>query len=256
MDGGRLMPESYTGTEGNDAIAGGLDVMDGAENWAGTNGGWRAVNKTRDMIANLKTWVTTQLAGISLSWGSITGTLSSQADLQSALNAKLTKSSAQYASDLNARLSKTGDTVFGNLTTSGGAHFFAPNAVAAVSGYTIAYINVDGRISKGASTERVKKYISAIDPLSLGDLFTDLYRYQMRSGDGSWRYGDIAERLAENPATEPFVIYETAPDGEGGFISTGRPESVDFIMLQGARIAQLHAMLTDALARIDELEQR
>lgn len=48
------MPENYTGDEGDDAIAAGLDVMDGTENWAGVNGGWRAINKTRDMIAAVK----------------------------------------------------------------------------------------------------------------------------------------------------------------------------------------------------------
>lgn len=250
------MPESYTGTEGNDAIAAGLDVMDGGEKWAGTNGGWRAINKTRDMIANLKTWVTAQLAAISLSWGTITGTLSDQTDLQSALNAKLTKSSAQYASDLNSKYNTAGGTLFGSLSMTGGAHIYVPNAIQATDGYTIAYINSDGRLSKGASSERFKKDIAVVDPLSLGDLFGDLYRFQMRSGDGSWKYGDIAERLAENPATEPFVIYETAPDDEGGVRSTGRPESVDFIMLHAARIAQLNARLEAALARIDELEAR
>lgn len=45
------MPESYTGDEGDTAISAGLDVMDGTELWAGNNGGWRAINKTRDMIA-------------------------------------------------------------------------------------------------------------------------------------------------------------------------------------------------------------
>lgn len=45
------MGESYTGDEGDAAILAGLDVMDGTESVKGTNGGWRAINKTRDMIA-------------------------------------------------------------------------------------------------------------------------------------------------------------------------------------------------------------
>lgn len=42
------MAESYTGDEGDDALAAGLDVMDGTED---RRDGWKAINKTRDMIA-------------------------------------------------------------------------------------------------------------------------------------------------------------------------------------------------------------
>lgn len=44
------MAETYDDTEGDDALAAGLDVMDGTEKWFH---GWKAINKTRDMIANL-----------------------------------------------------------------------------------------------------------------------------------------------------------------------------------------------------------
>lgn len=49
------MSEQYDGTEGTDAAAAGMDVMDGGENW---NQGWQSINKTRDMIAQ-------QIGGIS-----------------------------------------------------------------------------------------------------------------------------------------------------------------------------------------------
>lgn len=71
------MPESYTGDEGNDAQAAGLDVMDGGEKVRGTNGGWRGVNKTRDMIVwalnQAKAYADSLFGSISLSWGAITG---------------------------------------------------------------------------------------------------------------------------------------------------------------------------------------
>lgn len=126
-----------------------------------------------------------------------------------------------HVSDLGAYISSAGGTITGSL--------FLPNASPAVNNYSVAYINSDGRVSRGASSERYKKHISQIDPASLGDLFPGLWRFQMRTGDGTWKYGDIAERLAENEATEPFVVYN----------EQGVPESVDFIGLLNARVAQL-----------------
>lgn len=129
-----------------------------------------------------------------------------------------------------------------NLTLSG--HLFVPNSSTAVSGYTIAYINgPDGRLSRGASAAKYKKYITEIDPLSLGDLFAPLNRFQMNGGDGTWLYGYIADRLAENPATEHFVIYGTAANDEGKIVATDEVESIDFIQLLLAQVAQLNARL-------------
>lgn len=130
-----------------------------------------------------------------------------------------------------------------NLTLSG--HLYVPNSVAATSGYTVAYINVDGRLSRGASSERYKKFISDADPISLGDIFPDFKRFQMKQGDGSWKWGYIAERLAENPDTQPFVIYASAPDSEGNTVATTTPESIDFVMLLMAQVAQLNARVLE-----------
>lgn len=248
------MPESYTGNEGNDAIAGGLDVMDGGENWAGTNGGWRAINKTRDMIANLKTWVVEQLASINLSWGAITGKPSTFPP--SAHTHQRVEVGGNWFGWQGGSSWGTGDHVAigSNLTVQG--HIFVPNSSIASGSWTVAYIDGSGRLSRGASSERFKENIEIVDPLSLGDVFGDLYRFQMIGGDGSWKFGDIAERLAENPALAPFVVYETAPDGDGGFKSTGRPESIDFLMLQRVQIAQLRVLVADLTARLEELENR
>lgn len=122
---------------------------------------------------------------------------------------------------------------------------------AATSGYTIAYINGDDRISRGASSERFKKYISQVDPEKLGDIFPDLYRFQMKSSsesksDNAWHYGHIAERLAEVPELAPFVIWETEKDG----VTLARdsfglpvPLSIDFIALLLAQNAQINQRL-------------
>lgn len=110
---------------------------------------------------------------------------------------------------------------------------YLPNASTATSGYTTAYINSDGRISRGASSERYKERISDVDPAELGDVFPQLARFQMRDGDGSWKYGYIAERLDEHDDTKPYVVS-----------IDGTVESIDFIQLLLVQVAQLHARVT------------
>lgn len=136
------------------------------------------------------------------------------------------------------RVAKTGDTMSG--------HLWLPASSPALSGYTNAYIDGDGRVSRGASSERFKKYISKVDPSILGDIFPDLFTFQMRQGDGSWKFGYIAERLAESEALAPFVVWETTPDGKQLELDdAGKPVplSIDFIALLLSQVAQLHRRL-------------
>jgi hypothetical protein len=156
--------------------------------------------------------------------------------------------------DLSSRVAKTGDVMSGGLTIH--SVLVLPSAFAATSSYTVAYIDGDGRVARGASSERYKKFINDIDPLSLGHLFPPLKRWQMRSGDGVWRYGYTAEQLAADPVTEPFVVYQrhieddgTAPHLERDDHGNPIPESIDFIGLLLAQVAQLNQ-------RLAELEER
>lgn len=148
--------------------------------------------------------------------------------------------------DTSGLVKKTGDTMTGNLGLDG-AHLIVPAAAPATVSYAVAYINGDGRLSRGASSERYKKYISAIDPASLGDIFPDLHRFQMRTGDGSWKYGWIAERLAESDDLQPFVVYA---EHDGELV----PDSIDFIALLIAQNAQLHQAVDLLAQRLDALE--
>lgn len=139
------------------------------------------------------------------------------------------------------RFPANGGTMSNNLAVQG--RLFLPNATPATDGYTVAYINSDGRVSRGASSERYKKFLAEIDPAELGDIWPNLTRYQMRFGDGTWRFGYIAERLAEHPDQQPFVVY-----------ADGNPESIDFIALLMAQNAQLHQAVELLAQRLDAID--
>lgn len=124
-----------------------------------------------------------------------------------------------------------GDYLYVHDELSVGSHIFAPNLSAATSSYTVAYINGDGRVSKGASSERYKHDIR--DAGDLGDLFAaPLREFKLNGGDGSDRVGYIAEEL-EAAGLARFVVYD----------SEGQADSIDFLALLMAQNAQLHARI-------------
>lgn len=187
---------------------------------------WNEHNRTRDLVA-----------GISLDWAAITGkpgtfppsphthddryyTIPFMDGVIGALD-----------SNANSRVSKGGDTMSGQL--------YLPNSFAANSGYTVAYINGDGRVSRGASSERFKEQIDR-DP-ELPDVFAVPIASYVMIGDDleAPRYGPIAEDLDANPATAPFVVYD----------DENRPAAFDVISYLMAAVAQLNA-------RVKELEAR
>lgn len=138
---------------------------------------------------------------------------------------------------IGGRVSKSGDTMSGDL--------YLPASSAASGGWTTAYINGDGRVCRGASSLRYKKYVSPVELDRLGDIFPELHRFQMRGGS-QWTVGFIAERLAENPDTELFV----ARDAEG------RPDSIDYVPLLLAQNAVQAKLIADLTARVEALEAR
>ncbi|MCC2031837.1 hypothetical protein [Microbacterium allomyrinae] len=140
-------------------------------------------------------------------------------------------------------------------------HVYVPNSSAAVSSYTIAYINSDGRLSRGASSERYKDEITLVEAAALGAIFPDLYEFVMKGDRGQMpRIGWIAERLNESDDLRRFVVYarevETDDDGNvtGAHLALDEhgdpiPESIDFISLLIAQVAQLHVRVAALEAR-------
>lgn len=152
-------------------------------------------------------------------------------------------------SAVDAKVSKGGDTMSGNL--------FLPNASSANSGFTVCYINGDGRVSRGSSSIRYKNAFGEVDPLSLGDLFPPLDEYAMKD-DLAQKHtlGHFAETLAAHPDQERFVVYQWETDDDGNSRPTDVPESIDFIQLLLAQTAQLHAALDLVTQRLENLENR
>ncbi len=254
---------------GDAALAAGMDVVDPATDLV--RDGADAINYTRDQIAQRTNAVTPVAKGgtgatnaaaartnldvpsvastvengvagtrIRLTFQSGTGRVrvrtgpTDRGDIAYVADVDAARSDAAAAA--GGRVAKSGDTMTGNLDVPNlgvAGNIFNGGATPATSGWTVAYFNSDGRLSKGASSEAYKKFISRIDPESMGNVFPDLYRYQMRRGDGSWRYGWIAQRLAEDPDLQRFVVYNA--DGE--------PESIDFISLLIVQNAELHRRL-------------
>ncbi len=142
-----------------------------------------------------------------------------------------------------AKVSKGGDTMTGPLVLG--------SADAVTSGYVALYRNGDGRIGVSPSALKYKKYVSEIDPASLGDVFPQLVRYQLRHGDGTWVYGYLADDLIGTDAEHYAVIID------------GEVESIDHTQLLLVQAAQLNERLIQAetaldsvLARLDVLEER
>lgn len=233
------MPEAYTGSEGTAAAAKGWDVLDGLED---RRDGWRSDNKTRDLVAtHTHTGVYVEHGGspgiLTISFGAGRAQLFMGGAFQGFI---AYTADIPGAPDLSSRVAKSGDTMTGQL--------YLPNSFAASSGYTVAYINSDGRVSRGASSERYK-FISAIDPDTLGDIFPEFHRFKMRAdgiapADNTWRYGYIAEHLIGTDA-EPFVV-----------VIDGQVESIDFIGLLLAQVAQLHQRDQERQQEVDDLRQR
>lgn len=123
--------------------------------------------------------------------------------------------------DVSSRVSKSGDTMTGDL--------FLPNSSAATSGYTTAYINGDGRVSRGASSARYKNILDENPDVS-GLTFPNLREFAMK-GDEAQKptLGYIAEEFVGTP-NERFVVRVN-----------GEVESIDFIQLLLAQVANLSA---------------
>jgi len=249
---------------GDDATAEGMDLVSGS---ASRSLGYDEINKTRDYIAQffntVKTWATNLFllktdaaaAGVATAsklvrYSPTTRITTSYPSADADAANKLYVDNAVAGVDTSNKVSKSGDTMTGDLTISGsGHHLFVPASTAATSGYTNAYINGDGRLSRGASSRRYKKNIRD----AAADLFAGIL--QLRPVTFQWKnlieksdhteVGLIAEEVAE---VAPWLAV---------FDADGQPEAVLYerIGLALIPIVQQQAAQVAALtARLDALD--
>lgn len=243
---------------GDDALAAGMDVVPGTT-LANTIDA--EINKTRDYIAQRTAAVTpiekggtgqTTAASARTALGitALNIPMGGGGNVEAAINARLVRTSAQYSADFAARDDAIAQRRFWNDGNFRTVPFYT-DAPPATSGYTLAYINGDGRLSTGASSQRYKTDIK--DAGDLGDLFMmPLREYRMRQDgaepptqpvDEEARIGYIAEELIGTPA-ERFVVYRE-----------GQVESIDFIallMAQAVQLATENALLAQRVAALEK----
>lgn len=254
------MPETYTGAEGTDAANGGLSVMDGGEQWAGVNGGWRGINKTRDMIAQLRTWTTAQLS--SITWSSITGkpaviAAGATAAAARAVIGVLAAADTYTRAVIDAAFTSRDNAIAGKASQADLNYVQQGNMTADVynrvlsGSYRVAYVNSSGVLGWVSSSRRYKKSIrpALVDPqavLTL-ELVTFLYKAEIDTERlGELQYGLIAEQLDEL-GLDWLVDYG----------QDGQPEGVryDRLALALLPVVQQQATQLEALAdRVSALE--
>ena len=142
-----------------------------------------------------------------------------------------------------------GATVGGNATVSG--QIFVPNSFAAVSGYTVAYINSDGRLSNGASAARYKQDFEPVSnaPLVEAILRAPLLRFRLIAA---------VEEFGDEAALEIGLLADyLLKIGLGEFVYTdaeGEPRGINYERLTIPLIATVQALdarLKDITSRLD-----
>lgn len=233
------MPESYTGTEGTEAAAAGLDVLDGTED---RRQGWLAINKARDYIAQkfaaAKAYTDAKFAAISLAWENITGKPSTFPSTWTQVSGKPDLVSLGY---LNERIAYGASIP---IYSAGGP---------VTNSYVAMYRNGDGRVGISPSALRFKKEITP-HPYTLEQLAAiRVVSYRLKASV----YGEGWE---DAPVEVGVIAEELLDSGLGEFVAfqDGEPISVHYERLALVAIGALQefAVEFDLLAqRVAALEE-
>lgn len=267
---------------GDDALAAGMDLVQGTDD---RRNGWIEENKTRDYIAQRTNAVTPVSKGgtgatnapaarnaLGIPTISAPGIASENGVAVFGPNKRLQVQDPEQPSDATTRFwvdntiayhrGQLQSNIDGVAASVGGKrnyddgyfpgdvnakNLYVRESFGASSGWTVAYINTDGRLSKGTSSLRYKDLLDDPDVDTLGNIWPALRQYAIKGGDGKPTLGWIAEEVAANPDTERFAVYQWA-EHDGVWGPTEVVDSIDFIQLLIAQTAQLNA-------RVAELEK-
>lgn len=205
------MAETYTGDEGDTALAAGMPVMDGSEK---RQKGWLAINKTRDLIVSY----------IASLWP---------------LPVNKGGTGANNATTARANLGAVRDAIGTGLEFySVGFNRLSWRAPGVTFGTELQNVTV--------SSLRYKDPLDDPDVAPM-DLWPVLREFTLKDGDGTRFLGYFAEDLDAVDDTRRFVVYATTltedgkvefrRDADGNLV----PDRIDYVQLLLAQVAQLNA---------------
>lgn len=164
-----------------------------------------SMNLLTERLGNLEGSLVEAFARMTINAGQITAGTIAQARIPRSLPGALNVGSLGVEGGISAGGGlSAGSVTTPTLTVNGDAgvngNLYLPNSSLASSGYTVAYINGDGRVTRGASSERFKRDIAAWSPdvqaIFAMRLVTFYYRDEVLNGDEPrLEVGVIAEEL-------------------------------------------------------------
>lgn len=188
-------------------------------------------------------------------WGSITGTLSDQTDLQSALDAKVpttrtisTTSPLSGGGDLSANRTLTIADAAADATTKGAATFTAADFNSSSGNISIDYTNgqaasesVKGfaELATQAETDAFTDDVRAVTPLKL---HTNLKRRSTKTANFAIAAADAGATLDANSSTVITCTVDALSTGDQVFITNRGTANVNFSAGSGVSISGLSAL--------------
>lgn len=250
------MGDIYNGTEGDDALEAGLDIMDGTEDW---RDGWKSVNKTRDMVARVRTWINDTLAAL---WPlPVTkGGTGSTTPAGAAVALGVWRNSGAVANGFTPLLGWNGARLqyeipgyIGAVNLANLSDIPAPQDVSSIyngllspsiygrtlAGWRTVAIQADGTLGQTSSALRFKENVVPLDVTDEQIRRLELVEFDWKS-DGSHDVGLIADEVEK---VAPWAVFHD----ENGLVLGIHYERLAFAILPA---------LQRALDRLDALEAK
>ena len=231
---------------GDAAVGAGYPILTGSER---ANTIDTEINRTRDIIAQLKAWVQSKFDSLNLTWTAITGKPSTfppsghTHDVGQVTNGNNALSSRMWFNDVDTAIRSQGDTaqlwVRQDGTIWTGQPILSPHAYnnpVTIGTYYALYVQPDGRIGRTPSAAKYKHDVHDYDGSVLG-LRPVLYVLN-DDPDETVRLGVIADDADEH---EPLLVQRNGDEIEGFSYELLAVALLRDVQRLNARVAQLEA---------------